>query len=135
MSTVKSLPPRSAVAVADQWDLSSLFKSDAEWEKAFGEWEARFDGFARFKGKLGESAELLLEMLEYDAHVDRLGDRLGCYAGLKTTEDQGNSEYQRMRGRFAASATKLAEVTSFVRPELMAVPVERMNQLLASEKL
>ena len=64
-----------------------------------------------------------------------MGDRLGCYAGLKTAEDQANSDYQRMRGRFSAAATKASELSSFIRPELMAIPVEQMNHLLASPEL
>jgi oligoendopeptidase F len=39
MSTVKSLPKRSRVKLADTWNLSSLFKNDAEWEAEFSKWE------------------------------------------------------------------------------------------------
>jgi oligoendopeptidase F len=135
MTLVKSLPPRSNVPVGDQWDLSSLFKSDAEWETALTQWEAMFDGYAAFRGRLGESAQTLAEMLQFDANVDRLSDRLGCYAGLRAAEDQANSQYQNMRGRFSAAATRAAEASSFIRPELMAIPVARMDAFLASPKL
>jgi oligoendopeptidase F len=135
MSDVQLLPPRSRVPDSDQWDLSSLFKSDADWEQAFALWEKEISGYARFKGKLGESAKMLLELLEFDSAFDRAGDRLGCYANLKTTEDQSNSEYQRMRGRFQATATAAAQASSFIRPELMAVPVEKMNALLVAPEL
>jgi oligoendopeptidase F len=132
---VKSLPPRNQVPVADQWDLSSLFKSDSEWEAAFTEWEAKIPGYGKFVGKLGESPVALLEMLQFDAEMDRTGDRLGCYAGLKTSEDLGNSEYQRMRGRFAAASSKAAEASSYIRPELMAIPPQKMDSLLKAKDL
>jgi oligoendopeptidase F len=135
MSTVKTLPPRTQVPLADRWDLASLFKSDADWEIAFSEWEQRLPGFEKFKGKLGDSAEMLLALLRFDADIDRVSDRLGTYAGLKATEDQSNSDYQRMRGRFSAAATKAAEASSFIRPELMAIPAEKMDALLASPQL
>jgi oligoendopeptidase F len=135
MSTVKSLPPRSEVPLADQWDLTSLFKTDADWEAAFAAWESQLGGYAKFKGRLGESAETLLEMLRFDAGIDREGDKLGVYAGLKAAGDQGNSDYQRMRGRFSAAATRAAEASSFIRPELMAVPAAKMDALLDSDKL
>jgi oligoendopeptidase F len=135
MSDVKLLPPRSAVPAQDQWDLSSLYPSDADWEIAFSDWEKAIAGYARFKGKLGDSAKSLLDMLEFDAGIDRIGDRLGSYASLKTTEDQANSAYQRMNGRFRASATKAAEAASFIRPELMSIPLEKMNAFLESKEL
>jgi oligoendopeptidase F len=135
MTAVKSLPPRSEVPIRDQWDLSSLFKSETDWEPAFTEWEKRIPQYAPFKGRLHESPKVLLELLEFDAAMDRAGDRLGSYAFLKTAEDQANSDYQRMKGRYQATAMKAGEAASFIRPELMAVPVARMDELLASPEL
>ena len=56
-------------------------------------------------------------------------------AFLKTSEDQGDSDYQRMKGRFQAAAMKASEAASFIRPELMAIPVDRINVLLAAPEL
>src|SRR5207249_10510927 len=100
MSKVKSLPKRSQVKKEDQWNLASLFKSDADWEKAFGKWEGMIGGYAQYKGRLGGSAATLAEILKFDADFERAGERLGNYAFLRTSEDQANSDYQRMKGRF-----------------------------------
>ena len=99
-ATAIKLPERSTVPVADTWDLSKLFNSDAEWETAFEEFEQKVPGFAEFKGKLGENASSLRACLDFDCEIDRAGERLGVYAYLKTTEDQTDSAYQRMMGRF-----------------------------------
>jgi oligoendopeptidase F len=135
MSTPKTLPPRSQVAAADKWDLSSLFHSDAEWEAAFVQWERQIAGFERFRGKLAAGAEVILALMQFDSAVDRTAERLGNYASLKTTEDQGNSDYQRMYGRFQAAATNAGEAASFIRPELMAIPAEVMDRYLRSPVL
>ena len=131
----KALPPRSKVKDADQWDLGSLFKSDAEWEAAFGKWERQIPGYEKFKGKLGDSAEMLSACLQFDAVVDRAGERLGTYAFLKTAEDQGNSDYQRMKGRYQHVATKAAEASSWLRPEILAIPPKTMGQFLEAREL
>src|SRR5438105_4857726 len=94
MKSAKSLPPRSKVKPADQWDLSSLYKSDKDWETAFEKWEKQIPGYEKFRGHLGDSAEMLAACMQFDAAVDRAGERLGTYAFLKTSEDQGNSDYQ-----------------------------------------
>jgi oligoendopeptidase F len=129
------LPPRSKVKAQDTWDLSSLFKTDADWESGFEAWAARIPQFAQFKGRLGESAQVLAEALQFDAEIDRGSERLGVYAFLKTAEDQANSEYQRMKGRFQHTATLASEASSFMRPEIMAIPTDRMDQMLAAPEL
>jgi oligoendopeptidase F len=131
----KALPPRSKVKPADQWDLSSLFRSDAEWEAAFTKWEQQIPGFEKFRGKLGDSAEMLSACLQFDAAVDRAGERLGNYAFLRAAEDQGSSDYQRMKGRFQHAATKAAEASSWLRPEILAIPPKKMAQFLDAREL
>ena len=132
---VKKLPNRNKVKAADTWDLSSLFPSDAAWEKSFRKWEKGIADFEPFRGKLGKSATQLAKCLILDCEFDRLGERLGAYAFLKTTEDQTNGDYQRMVGRFQNVATRAGEATSFIRPEIMAIPQPRMKKFLESKSL
>jgi oligoendopeptidase F len=134
-SKAKTLPPRSRVKPADTWDLSSLFKSDADWEAAFKKWEGQIAQYEKYKGHLGDSAEMLAACLRFDAGFDRLGERLGVYAFLKTAEDQANSDYQRMRGRYQHVSTKSAEAASFIRPELLAIPGEKIEQFVKEREL
>ncbi len=133
--TVKKLPLRSEVKVSDTWDLSSYFPSDQAWEEAFAAWKKQIAGYAAFRGKLGESAEKLAECITFDLDVNRVGDRLGTYAHLKTCEDQGNSLYQRMDGRFQQIASEAGQASSFIRPEILAIPAEKMDEYLKSPPL
>lgn len=135
MSKVKSLPARSKVKVGDTWDLSSLFDSDDEWEKAFKRFEKQVPKFEQHRGKLSESAKSLAACLKFDSVLDREAERLGTYAFLKTTEDQTNSDYQRMMGRFQNVAVRASEAASFIRPEILAIPKAKLDKLLASKEL
>lgn len=135
MSKVKSLPPRGKVKTSDTWDLASLFPSDVEWEQAFKKWEEQVPGYQKFQGTLGESAEMLSACLQFDAAIDRAGERLGVYSALKAAEDQGNSDYQRMKGRFQHAASKAAEAASFIRPEIMSIPANTMDSFLMAPEL
>ena len=135
MSKAQRLPHRSEVKVADTWDLSSLFADDEAWEKAFKRLERQIKGYEKFRGQLGKNAETLAACLKFDSQLDRLGERLGVYAFLKTTEDQTNSQYQRMLGRFQNVATRAAEAASYLRPELLALPTSKIKKLLADKKL
>jgi oligoendopeptidase F len=131
----KTLPPRSRVKPLDTWDLSTLFKSDEEWETAFKKWEGQIPQYEKYKGHLGESAEMLAACLRFDAGFDRQGEKVGVYAFLKTAEDQTNSEYQRMRGRYQHASTKAAEAASYIRPEILEIPPETMEQFLRQREL
>ncbi len=135
MAKVQTLPPRSAVKPADCWDLASLFKSDAAWESAFKKWEARIPEYAKFTGKLAESPKSLAACLEFDLDFDRAGERLGTYAHLKVTEDNGDSTYQRMLGRFQHAASEAAQMGSYIRPEILAIPSAKMKKFLGSKEL
>ena len=128
--TPNSNPKRTEVPIADTWDLSSLFHSDASWMEALSEFEKEIDGFAQFAGKLGESAEMLAACLDFDIKLDRLGERLGTYAFLKTTEDQGNSHYQGFVARYQNLATKAGQAASFVRPEILSIPGEKLDAMM-----
>jgi oligoendopeptidase F len=121
-TAAKSLPARRDVAIGDTWDLSSLFRSDAEWDSALAAWEGRIDEFAAFAGTLGTSPERLAECLAFDLAHDREGDRIGTYAHLRASEDQAGAEAQRMVGRFQHVATRAGEAASFIRPEIMTIP-------------
>jgi oligoendopeptidase F len=135
MSKTKMLPKRSHVKPSDCWNLASLYKSDAEWEKGFKEWEKQIVGYEKFRGKLGKSARTLAACLQFDADFDRAGERLGVYSYLKTTEDQADSNYQRLKGRYQHIATRAAEAGSWIRPEIMAIPPKAMGTFLRAKEL
>ena len=62
--TATRLPLRSEVPVEHTWDLSSLFRTDAEWEAAFVEWEQQVDGYGQFRGKLGDGPAVVVLNVE-----------------------------------------------------------------------
>jgi oligoendopeptidase F len=135
MSKTKKLPARSQVKDDDSWDLSSLYPNDEAWETAFGKWERQISKYAKFKGTLGDSPAALAKCLKFDSEFDRLGERLGTYAFLKTAEDLGESSYQRMQGRYSHAATNAAEASSFIRPEVLDIPATKLKKFLAAKPL
>ena len=135
MNQVRTLLPRAAVPAADTWDLGSLFADDEAWERAFRRFERRIAGYAEFRGKLAGGAEALAACLKFDSELDRRGERLGTYAFLRTSEDQANSTYQRMHGRYQNAATRAAEAASFIRPEILAIPDKRLKTFLEAREM
>lgn len=135
MSKVKRLPARSRVKTDDTWDLSSLYASDEDWQKDLKKLKNRIPKFAQFKGRLGEGPSVLAKCLKFDSDFDRLAERLGVYAFLKTTEDQANGDHQNMMGQFQNVASRAAEEASFIRPELLSLSSSKLKKLIQSPLL
>lgn len=93
------IPKRSEVPEEFTWNLKDMFESDEAW---FAEYEALKEMPARiaaFQGKLGESAETLLESFRLDDEISTRLSRLYGYASCKGDQDTGDNYYQDMRGK------------------------------------
>jgi oligoendopeptidase F len=135
MSEAQRLPSRSEVPAADCWDLSTLYASDEAWEADFKKFEGMISRYAHFRGRLAESANVIAECLAFDIEMDRLAERLGTYAFLRTTEDQTNNTYQALTGRFQNLSVRAGQAASYLRPELLAIPADKMTAMMADPKL
>ncbi|HEY1378735.1 MAG TPA: oligoendopeptidase F [Gemmataceae bacterium] len=133
--TTATLPARADVPAADTWDLSRLFAGPADWDAAYAEWLTLIDGYARFRGRLGDSAESLAECLDFDTACDRLGDRVQTYAMLRESEDTADGAAQAMRAKALTAASKAAQAASYIRPEILAITEDRMAGFLRSPAL
>ena len=112
------------------WDLASLCPSEKQWEKSLKQWEKMIGGYARFKGKLGRSARMLADCMKFDAEICTGRPRAG-YAFLKESEDQGNSDAVRMKGRATHLATQTNEAAAYA-PEILAIPQGKLKKMLKS---
>lgn len=128
-------PPRSEVPTEHQWNLQALFPDDATWEERLASFEKRYPRIEAFQGELGKSAEQLREALDLMMDLAQTTERLSYYAFLRVSEDMGNSEAQGRLARFQAVATRYAALSSFVTPEIQAIPDQTMHEWLQAEYL
>ncbi|RMF38648.1 MAG: oligoendopeptidase F [Planctomycetota bacterium] len=129
------LPDRHEVPEQDRWDLTSLYPSDEAWEEDFRRFESQIEGYEQFRGRLAESPQVLRECLEFDLSLDRLAERLGTYAFLKSAEDQANPTYQALVARYQSVAVRAGQAASYIRPEILAIPEETMRTFLEAPEL
>lgn len=135
MNAPKTLPARSEVSQEDTWDLSSLFPSDEAWQTEFKAWESRIGEYEKHRGKLGDSPKDLAACLDFDYAFERQAERIGVYAFLRTAEDQTDADAQAMVARYQNAATRAGEAASYIRPEILAIPEDRMQAFLKSPEL
>ena len=130
-----TIPERSEIPAEHSWDLSSLVSGHEEWERQLKIIEERIEGFEEYRGTLRESAERLATCLDFYFETERLGERIGHYAHLRSAEDVGDSSRQERFSRFMQVATRLSAATSFIVPEIQSIPDETIQEFLQTPAL
>lgn len=131
---VKKLPERKDVKTEDTWDLSSLYASDEAWEAEFKKFQTMAGKLESFKGTLSTAAGILA-LIKFQEKFDRMGERLGNYAFLKTAQDAGDSSAQDRYGRFAAVSVKAGAALSYFEPEILSLSAAKFKAILSDASL
>jgi oligoendopeptidase F len=90
---------------------------------------------AGLRSSLAQSPERLREVLEFEKSLDLRIERIGQYAGLRTTEDSANSESLAREAQLENLLTRIGEAASFLSPEIQAVDAATFERFLASPVL
>ncbi len=128
-------PTRDEIPEADKWDLSHLFLNADKWSEEFAWIHATYPRLTNWKGSVGESAETLAEVLEFEKALDLKIERVYHYASLQLAENGADSEYLARMGQLQNLLTQIGEVTSFITPEIQAISDERFAQFLEDPAL
>ncbi|MCM3150463.1 oligoendopeptidase F [Priestia megaterium] len=133
-SKVKKLPSRSEIKVEDTWKLEDIFASDDAWEKEFEEVKALIPQMEKFKGKLGESAQILYDALQEQDELTMRVSKLYTYAHMRYDQDTTNSFYQGLNDRIKTLYTQIASALSYVTPEILSIEESKIKQYMAEHK-
>ncbi|HJT81756.1 MAG TPA: oligoendopeptidase F, partial [Chthoniobacterales bacterium] len=130
-----TVPTRAEMAESDTWDLRQLFADVGKWQEDFRWVEQTGTRITEWKGRIGESAATLAEILEFEKQVDLKIERLYHFASLQLAEDGANTEYLGRFGQLQNLLTKLGELSAFVVPEIQAIEDQRFDQYLSDPAL
>ena len=125
-----SIPERKDVPAKDKWNLSSLYKSNKEWEDELSSIKELIKQTNKYKGTLSKSSESLLECVKTIEQIDLKIETLYNYASLNHSADENDPLAKEMVGKAMMVYTDFGEATSFFDPEVMAIPDETINAWL-----
>jgi oligoendopeptidase F len=128
------VPQRSEVAVGNTWDLAPLYPDAASWERAFTECKGFKGRMPRWKGQLSQP-DALAKALDEEREIDLLMEKVGQYASLRVSEDEGDGAARDRSLRLDHLQTELAEECSWFLPELMRISDEDWGVLLKHPSL
>ncbi len=116
------IPKRSEVAKENTWALEDIFPTDEAWEAALEEFKKLPERVAAYKGRLGESADTLLEFLKLSDDISVAADSIVNYAQRKSDEDTAVAKYQGYVGQMMNVFVAFNAASSFESPELISIP-------------
>ncbi len=126
-----AIPKREDVEEKYTWDLRDMFESDEAWKSEYEELKSIPDGYEKYRGRLGESAETLLGYLKFSDEVSLRLEKLFGYANCKSDQDTSNAFYQDMRGKAMNILVSVSSASAFATPELIAIDDERLDRFFA----
>ena len=135
MTDETKTPTRDEIPEADRWDLSHLFTSADKWSEDFAWIQTTFPRLTNWKGRVGESATALGELLEFEKALDLKIERVYHFASLQLAEDSADPNYLARMGQLQNLLTIIGEAASFIVPEIQAVDDESFARLLEDPAL
>lgn len=121
------IPARAEVAAQDKWAIHDLFATDDDWRAALAAAKDYVPRVQAFRGRLGESAQTLLDYLRLDDEISLAFDALVHYAQRKSDEDTRVAAYQEMVSQVTRLAVELQSAAAFQTPELLAIPEDTLE--------
>ena len=124
MSTLntKTIPERKDIPDSDKWDLTTLFKTNEEWEKSLAQVDEQVTKIAAFKGKLATSSDILLSALQAYEQFSKNIELVWNYASLQNCQDQSDAQALDREGRVQMAYAKASAALSFFETEILAIP-------------
>jgi oligoendopeptidase F len=126
---------RADLPETDKWDLTHLFADVDKWSEDFSWLHQTYSKIASWKGCLGKSAAGLAQCLEFEKSLDLTIERLYHFASLQLAEDSANPDYLARMGQMQNLLTKIGEASSFLSPEIQAIPDDKFAQFLEDPAL
>ena len=130
----RKLNTREEVNARCKWAIEDLYKNDEDWKSDYELLKSRIPELAKFRGRLGESAQVLLSMQKLSDELNQLLEKVYVYANQRLHENTDNSTYQNLASQAQGLLVELSESMSFVEPELMELPDGTIETFLKENK-
>ena len=123
---------RAEIKDAYKWKLDDIYPDWSSWEKSLAELERRIGEYAALKGTLGKGPDQLLKAYRLNDALGQLAYTVYFFPSLKYDEDQRDNQVNGRRQQVQALMARWQEATSWLSPELLAIPLETVRKWMTS---
>src|SRR5438034_2073598 len=131
----QAIPTRADIPESDKWDLRLLFADVGKWQEGIAWITATYPRIVEWKRRIGDSAQTLAQVLEFEKQLDLKIEHVYHFASLQLAEDSANNDYLARVGQLQNLMTKVAEASAFVVPEIQAIDDARWEKFIADPAL
>ena len=126
---------RAEIPESDKWDLTQLFADVSKWQEDFLWLQREYPTLEQWKGRVGESAQTLAGVLEFEKELEIKMERIHHYASLQLAEDSTNNGFLARIGQVQNLFTRIGEASAFVVPEILGIDEANFAQFIADPEL
>ena len=130
---MSNLPLREEIDEIYKWKLEDIYENEELWEQDYSEVKSKLSLFDEYRGNI-DTAEKLLGLLKLKDEETMKVDRLFTYARMRRDEDNSLAKYQALSDRAMSLVVELSSRTSFIEPEILAIPEEKLRTFLGQNK-
>jgi len=116
-----------------KWDLTTLYKTDADWRTAKEAISSKLSEIDKFKGTLTKSAANLLKCMEFNSEINKEATRLYLYAGMNSDLDTRNMQFTGMKQELQQMFADFGAKSAFIQPEILSADWSIIDGFIKSE--
>jgi len=118
-----------------RWNLEHIFPDIDAWEAAYAKVEAELSELAAYKGRLGESADVMFVATELLNDTLRIIEDIFVYAGQLQRTDTRNAGANALVGRAQSLYAAFGQAAAFFEPEIVQLPDATVAKYLEDPRL
>jgi len=119
---------RSEIPNQYKWDLTHIYRTDADCEADLAAIEAALPAIKSYEGKISKSPDDLLAYFALTEDVYRKYEKAQVYSGMGDDQDTRQQKFSALKDRVSSLGTLLGEAASWFTPELVSVPAATFEQ-------
>lgn len=122
------LPKRNEIPEKYKWNLEDIYSDDSLWEQDFKLVREMMSEMDSYRGRLGESAGVLLDALRLKDRLQEVIEKIYTYARMRKDEDNADSACQALADRAEGLNTIAMTALSFMVPEILELPAQTLER-------
>ena len=120
---------RSEIEEKYKWDLSTIYKTENEFQRDFQDVKDNFPKIEQYKGKFLESSKIFIEFMELLEKINRKLEKMYTYTHLAIDVEPENSRLQELNANVLGLSEKIANKSVFIDLEILKSE-EKVNKIL-----
>ncbi len=131
-SNVGKLPTRDEIPKEFKWRLEDMYPSIEKWEEDYKWVKESLSLLEKYRGKLADSPDNLLQGLNTYAGLMEKVEKLYVFARMQKDQDNTNTQSQALLDRAQGLVVEYDSAISFLVPEILQISEEKLNQYIES---